>query len=329
MKNVRAAGNHRFMSRVAQLLILVGLWAASAAADPRRIPGTSVALELPDGFEPVQGRPGLVTSSAGDASIGVQEVPAPLAELRKSVFDAEDLAARHITVQSIEYLRLSGHDVVLAQVLRQKEGTEQWMLGIGDERRSVLIFASCKQNSPKQLIDKLRAVAVSVHWPAGDPSSPLEGLPFQIVESVHLKISARVASGGLVLTDPSGPDPVRPADPVLVIGSAPALTPLGSLEEGMLEDLARSLVSKSSSYSDVKNIQGVRVRQQGLPAYELTAEATGRPEDGRIPLRIYLLVVLKADSGRYCFALGRVGASGAERAFPQFREVTHTLRMGP
>jgi hypothetical protein len=318
------------MSRIgARLLILVGLWATMAAAEPRRIPGTSVALELPDGFEPVQGRPGLVTSSADDASIVVQEVRAPFAEVRAQVFDPEDLAARHITLQRLENVRLSGHDATLARVLRQKEGIEQWTLGIGDERRSVLIFASCKQNSPHVCFDKLRAVVVSVHWPAADPPSPVEGLPLQIVESSHLKISNRVASGGLVLTDPSGPNPVRPADPVLVIGSAPASTPQGSIQEGMLEDLAHSLVSASSNYSDVKNIRGLRVRQQGLPAYELTADATGRSENGRIPLRIYLLVVLKADSGRYCFALGMVGAAGAERALPEFREVTHSLRMEP
>jgi hypothetical protein len=193
---------------------------------------------------------------------------------------------------------------------------EKWILAFGTDTQSVIIVGTVPREQAEAFRAPLKQSLLSTRWDPTASVGLLDGLPFRVQETSTLKISARV-SNGVVLTKDGAKGPIPADEPLLVVSASVSTVNLSNLEK-----FSRDRLSQTQQIKQVQNIAGESVTVNGLPAYELTADAL----DGRAgaPIRVYQLIV--DDGGNYFIAQGFAGEGTATQFLPQFREVARSLR---
>jgi hypothetical protein len=165
----------------------------------------------------------------------------------------------------------------------------------------------------------LKQSLLSTRWDPAAPVGMLDGLLFRLQETSTLKISNRV-SNGVVLTKDGVQGPIAADQPLLVVSAS-----LSTVNLSNLERFSRERLSQTQQIKQVQNVTGESVTVNGLPAYELTADAL----DGRAgaPIRVYQLIV--DDGGNYFIVQGFVGQATATSFLTQFRDVARSVRKAP
>lgn len=309
---------NRCHSRLARywLASFTVLLVAASAGGAERVPGTKVTLEPPPGFSRAEQFPGFQKAEVG-SSVMVNELSGPVSQLRAGLTE-EGLASRGMMLLDSQKISLDGREALLLHVSQVAAGTqfEKWIVVFGDAAQSVMVVATFPQAVAGSMSEPMKQSVLSARWNPGAQVSGFEGLPFQLKENSVLKIANRI-SNTVILTRDGVRGPVSPEDPLLVVGAS-----VSEIDLSDIEGFSRQRIAQTAGIDRLANIEGKTTTVDGLPVYELNAEA--RDVKSGTPIRIYQLVV--ADQRRYFLVQGLVGASAAAGFLPQFREIAHSLR---
>lgn len=288
---------------------------ASLAAEPERIPGTRVSIEVPDGFIPATGFQGFMHPDRG-ASITVSEVPQPFDMYRQN-FSREAIEDRGMSVREHGRLTVDSFDGILVRGIDATGETayEAWLLVFGDLRRSVMIIASYPERQAAGFRVEARDALLSVQWEPAMDLDPMEGLDFEIEASRRLRISGKFPDT-LILTE-EGRGRTSVDAPFLVVSSRP-----GRFDFGNLEEFSRQQLDQIDIIEQPTVVEGKLKSVAGMAGYEITAEAT--ESRSGTPLGVYQLVL--GEKGAVFIVQGFVGADRAPEFLPEFRAVAESLR---
>jgi hypothetical protein len=140
-----------------------------------------------------------------------------------------------------------------------------------------------------------------------------------VEESATLKIEHRLATV-LIFRRAGLSGPRSPGEPVFAVACF-----AGGLDESRLEASAKQAATQIKGIADVHKIDGSPVRVDGLPAFELTADA--HRSDSPDPVRLYALLVADGTAQRTYFAFGYVPAADAQKTMEDFKAVAHSLKV--
>lgn len=300
-------------------LIMCAIFVASishgSALGAERVAGTRVSLEPPEGF--AADTQFLGFRNAKNATIMVTEVPGPIERLRSGMTKS-GLAGRGMTLIETTDVKVGDQDAQLLLVSQSAGGVvfEKWIVVFGTATNSVFIVATYPGSEAKLLREPMKKAVLSARWNLEAEVDRFEGLPFHVTESAGLRIANRV-SNLVMLTEGGVEGAVAPDDPLLVVAA--------SISEVDLEDLkafCETRLNEVEQISGLRNVTGGATKVDGLPAYEITADAAD--SKSATPVRVYQLVV--ADGRAYFLAQGLVGVKRAVEFLPQFREVATSIR---
>lgn len=281
------------------------------------IPGTSISLLIPDGFVLADLFPGIIREEEL-TSIVVTEMPSSVTEV-KSALTSEQMATRGMTLIQSDEVQVDGTDATFLHVSQVLEGTtfRKWMVVFGDETSTLMLVATTPQALEAKHGDALQNSLLTARWDPDRVADFFEGLDFTIEESEELEITDRV-SNMLLLTKPGAVGPVPPSDPLFVVGSSHSEVPIADIEA-----FARQRVVLTDEIEEIENISGNAIKVDGLPAYEIVADA--RDLETGTPLMVYQTVVLEGE--RYYIMQGLVGTEQADKYLPVFREIVESFRQ--
>ncbi|HET9225790.1 MAG TPA: hypothetical protein VFR31_03935 [Thermoanaerobaculia bacterium] len=280
-----------------------------------RVPGTNVNLQPPAGFAPADNFPGF-QSAGQQASIMVNQLPAPVAEVMKGM-NKESLAARGMTLISSSTEKVNGQDALLLHLAQAAGGVEylKWMLLTGDPQTTYLIVGTFPKSAGEEVGAAIRAALLTTRVEIRGPDNPFEGLLFRITPTPALKISSRV-SNMLVLTETGMAGTVAPGAPIYIVGSS--IGPPGSTD---LKAFSEARAGQTEQITDLKNVNGREITLGGLAAWELVADATGVKSG--IPVRLYQ--VIAPDGDGYFIIQAFISIERADAMLPEFRRVTESF----
>lgn len=290
---------------------------ASLAGDAVRIPGTKVRLQPPPGFTLAGNFTGFESAALPTSSILVTRLPAPAADLMKTVTRAESWASRGITLVSAHPETIDGREGVLLELAQEAGGVEfrKWSLVTGDAAETVMVTGTFPKSAGPEVGAALRSAVLSVTLNAEGSDDPFEGLPFRVSPPPRLKHAGRLSN--MLMFNESGklPDPGRP---FYFVG--PSTSP-AAIED--LRAFAEEWARQSAELKNLRNLSGREITVDGLPAYELLLD--GDDEKSGKAERIYQVIV-PVKGGFFYFIQGRADPESAAELLPEFRALTASFR---
>jgi len=298
------------------MFLALALGASALGAAPTRVPGTRVNLDPPPGFVPAQRFPGFENEGRG-ASIMVTELPGSSAQMQKGM-TRELLLSRGMTLIRTQTVKMGGRNALLVHTSQNAGGTEflKWMLVAGDAKQTVMIVGTFPKAASELSLPLKRAI-LSASWAGAMPKAkPYEGLTYRADPTPALKLAGRVGNA-LVFTESGAMDAGGPDQAVLVIGSS-----FSDASVSDVEAFAKERATQSTQVGPLRHVEGRALTVDGLPGYELVAEANDA-KTGR-EMRMYQLVLV--DKTTYYLAQGFVSAERGPAVLAQFRQVTRSFR---
>lgn len=302
------------MPLVFGLQVLVAL-ASPLAAEVTRISGTRVSLEPPSDFVAAPRFPGFMKAEAG-SSIMVTELSAPVAQVTENM-TREGLASRGMVLVTSSKARIANRDALLLHATQEVQGatSEKWMVIFGNAAQTVMIVGTYPRPLAATMSEPIRQAMLSARWNPDQEVDLFEGLPFRVAETESLKFAKRI-SNMILLTHDGAPAAVSPDSPFAVVGTSISDTDLGDLA-----GVARHRLEQTAQITGLANLQGKATRIDGLPAYEITADA----QDSGSGARLVVYQALIAEGRQYFIVQAMVGSAGAHRFLPQFQEIAASL----
>jgi hypothetical protein len=300
---------------VAWTLLACAAMASTTQAVPAHVMGTDVTLDPPPGFVPAQRFPGFELDPRS-ASIIVTELAGPAAQMQKGM-TKEMLAGRGMTLIRSQTVRVRGQSALLVHVSQSAAGAEflKWMLVAGDAKQTVMIVGTFPKAATDLTLPIKRAI-LSASWGGTVKAAPYEGLAFHADPTPALKLAGRVGNA-LVFSESGSMTHGDPSQAILVMGSSVSDVSIPNVER-----FARDRASRSTQVGPLRNVVGRALTRDGLPGYELVAQAndarTGRE------VRMYQLVLV--DQRTYYLAQGFVSADRARLILDQFRQITGSFQ---
>ncbi len=299
----------------APMFLALAAMAAAAIAAPVHVPGTDVSLEPPPGFVASQRFPGFEHDAKG-ASIAVTELPGPAAKMQQGM-TRDMLATRGMTLLRSQPVKTGGKDALLIEVSQSANGTSylKWMLVGGDEQKTVMIVGTFPKAAASLTLPIKRAV-LSASWGGEVKALPYDGLSFHVEPTLALRLAGRVGNV-LVFSESGSMGKGDAGQAVLVVGSSFSGASISNVEQ-----FAKDHASKSTQVSALRNIKGRALSLDGLPGYELVAEA----DDLKTMREVRMYQLILVDHTTYYLAQGLVSAGRGPAIMDRFREVTRSFR---
>lgn len=312
---LNAFGFNRFFWLLSAVLMLATVPQAMAVG-AERVPGTKVTLAPPAGFTPSEQFPGFQKTDAA-SSIMVTEMTAPAPQVRAAM-TAEGLATRGMTLLASMPGTVSNLDATLLHVTQAASGTifEKWMLVFGDQANTIMVVATYPQALSASLGEAMKQSVLSTRWDPAQQVGLFDGLKFRIAETGTLKFARRV-SNMIMLTKDGDQGPVTAGEPFAVVGASISQIDVAA----DLSGFSRQRLGQTAEIADLGNLVGRTTTVDGLPAYELTAEAKDLKTG--TPLNIYQLVA--AEGSSYFLVQGLVGQAQGQTFLPEFRQLAESL----
>jgi len=203
------------MKALALVLTCAAFAGVALAADPVRMPGTTVSLVPPEGFTPSTRFPGFQNEKR-HASIMVTEIDGPVDSAKKGM-TKEGLAPGGMTLLFSTTQKVNGAEGLLVHVSQVAAGVPflKWMLVVGDPAKTRLIVGTFPESDAKELGPAIQAAVLGATWTGAAPKDLLEGLPFRITPGSQLKLTNRVGNS-LMFTE-SGEIPTKGPEEALYV----------------------------------------------------------------------------------------------------------------
>lgn len=334
------------------LLLCLGMGLANAEEPARTIyndkdytsfADQSIAVVVPDGFEPVKeaGSFSFLLDPAKHpdvyhallpmsdetkaqlkekaARIVASNIPGPYAEVIK-VFTAEELAARHMDLVSKDSVTVDGRPGLLLKVavLAGDTTMSQWTLVSGDYKESFTVSAVFPADA-ETLSAPLRNAVLSARWKKGaEAADPFKNLTFSVQPGTKLRHADFKDAEDLVIFTSDGLFPLSgPGEPLFVAGYEMNQEKIKGDKDFALQKL------KSVPHCvDVKPGDLTPITLDGLKGFEATADA--KDETSGNPVKVYQALLFS--SGYHIFLLGVVDAPRAGDYLPEFKNAAHTFK---
>lgn len=270
----------------------------------------------PAGFAAAAEFPGFQSPEA-EASIMVTELPVPASQMKRGMTKTT-LASRGMTLLHSSTQTTSSGSALLLNVAQSAAGREflKWMLVGGDSNVTIMIVATYPKGADAQLGPAMRASVLSASWTGNARPDPFDGLLFRVEPSATLKLGGRV-SNMLMLTESGGTTAKSPDEAVYIVGNS-----IGQGQIGDLPAFSERRLKQTKRMSGFRNLAGTPVTVDGLPGYELLADATDATTGQT--MKLYLAIV--PDGGGYYIMQGYVPLGRAQEMVPEFRRITATFR---
>ena len=296
-------------------LPLLVLLAATAAAQPTRVPGSRAVLTPPPGYAAADAFAGFQNDDLGAFLMVTEMADAPLDEMIAGM-TPQALAGQGVRMDASEDVVVNGVASRLVRGTQSANGETytKWILVTGDDAGLFLVTGiiprELSRDDGPALVDAMR----SLTWGDDAPTNLFEGLGFTLDVPADLPDHRRLGAS-LLLADGIGPD--RGGAPVFIAA-------LGSESlEGSLASVTEARLRQTATLEGLGPVQGRPLEVDGRRGYEVVAQ--GR--DGSGPVTAYLVLV-PADVGYVVFQ-GIVGADRADEWVPRFRDVTRSVRWAP
>jgi len=294
-----------FFARLAEPV--TGMWSA---------PGSPLRLRKPPGFEPSDAFPGLY-QPGGAASIMVQVIPAPYAELIGG-FTGDALIGRGLQLASSEEREVAGRGATLLRIGQRAEGREfaKWILMVDLEGTTVIATATWPADGDAELDGQLRDTLLAAKL-ADDPTRA-QGAGFRLGATPLLKEAP--AWGGMSIYTPDG----------LFVPGKPgaALFLAGHGLRNLADDAARRAFATDHIGQVDQALAGLSITAQrpvaiaGLPGWE--TQAVGRERKGGEAKALWEILLF--DEGRYVVLTGSSSEADAPTYVPAFQALAEGLR---
>ncbi len=301
-------------SWLAALALLVAALPASATGEPVWIPGTKVALTVPEGFTLAERFPGLAREDAS-ASVMVNELPGPYAGIVAGFTDSA-LAGQGMTVRERQAVEIDGRAAMLLHVEQAAAGTTflKWLGVFGDDEGTVLVTATVPESGAETLGETLRGVVLGARWDRDREADPYAALGYRLGDTAGLEL-AHETTTGLVLLPPGVEIGVPGEHVMLVFGRS-----FREVEIDDVADFARRRLGRVEQLSDLSGLEGQAVTYGGLHGWELV----GSGLDGDRPVAVYQALLL--DGSDYVLLVGTAPPAERGAAFTTFRRVAASVR---
>jgi hypothetical protein len=303
-------------------LALLASGSLVAIALPRtsaKVPGTSVSITPPEGFQPSQLFAGFEQQNTG-ASIMVTELPIPKESISRvygqltSNYTLKSKGIRLIESKDITLAERRGKLLLVSQVDRGLSFLK-WVAVVSNGDRILMVTAPFPESRSTALREPLRQAIMTVSWKASSPDWLLEGLPFSFQTYGDLKVSGRI-SNTVILTKNGAKSPVPPSDPLLVLGSA--------YSQVQIEDIrkfSRIRLKQTPEVKDLMEASSQPITIAGQKAFELVAR--GYDLRTNKPLTVYQVII--ATDKTYYILQGMVPSTSAQDYLPIFRSVARSV----
>jgi hypothetical protein len=301
------------------LIAVVPLQAIAAPRSPARVPGTSVSITPPEGFQPSKLFSGFEQQNSG-ASIVVIEMPVPKEAIPKTLA----LLSSPETFKSKGMRVIESKDITIAQrpgklllVSQPAQGIPflKWIVVMSEGDSILIVTAPFPESSSTALREPLRQAITTLSWTTSKPDRLLEGLPFSFQTYGDLKVSGRL-SNAIMLTRNGSKPPIPPSEPLLVLGSAYSQTRIGDIDK-----FSRTRLQQTPSVRDLVETSGQSTIISGQKAFELIAQ--GLDPQTKQPLTVYQVII--ATDQTYYILQGMVPSARAKDYLPIFRSVAKSV----
>lgn len=293
-----------------------------------KIPGTTVQISPPEGFQPSKQFSGFEQRNAG-ASILAIEIPVPENEIQdflpklssKELLKSQGI--RLIESKDIAIGRIPGKLLLVSQSARGIAFLK-WIVLAATGDRGLVVTATFPESEAGRLKALLRQAVVSLSW-APKPGNQLlkhqllEGLPFTFQTAGDLQVSSRLSSN-VSLTKNGMQPPAAASQPLLILGAAHS--------DAYIKDIAKFSRMRLQQTPQVKNLtetSGQLKTLAGYSAFELLAK--GLDQKTAMPLTVYQ-VIIKTNQTYYILQ-GFVPDSNAQTYLPVFRTIAESFRPNP
>ncbi|MET0091349.1 MAG: hypothetical protein ABW068_15250 [Candidatus Thiodiazotropha sp.] len=282
----------RSIVKVSMLLVLM---TGGVSLALERIPGTRIALDPPEGFEPSTRFLGYA-HGVSSSSIMASELPVAFTKMVDG-FTKEALATRGMTLIDRHDTQIGDRPAALYHVSQEASGTlfYKWLLLFGDEQVTEMVTAVFPQRSAEQWSEPLKQTLLNIQWQKDAKPDAFEGLGYRIQEQGDLKIASKI--GTTLLLTRNGVIPREPNDdPYLTI--APSFTQNWQIPDDIRAYTKARLFLMGNLCSDPQITREERVRHDGLPGYQLEAVCAD-PRSGEA-LALWHTMIF-SDEGYYLF----------------------------
>jgi hypothetical protein len=287
---------------------------------PRRgISGTSITLQVPAGFVPFDdGRyTGFHGTATGARLVGT-EMPVPVREIWERM--PREMAQAESRLAELDTVTVAGREALLARVTTEgAPAVEAWTMVFGHDFMAVTVMAMYRADDAPVLRDAIRRSLLSVQWDSARAGDMFADMGFRLDGTDELRATGRLgvtagfAEGGL------GP-PAAQGYARLVVTSVPRIG-----RDMALETLARDFLNREDQLKEVVVRSSTRVDVDGVPGWEVVAEAV----EVNSGARMLVYRVLLRDRTQYRIIHAEVGADRADHFLPQFRQIVHSYRRTP
>jgi hypothetical protein len=313
------------------ILALVALAPLDAIAKPlplTKVPGTTVELAPPEGFQLSKFFPGFEQQQTG-ATILVTEMPIPKAENAiAQLSSAQALKTRGMDLIESKDMTIDGRPAKLLLVSQFAQGIQflKWIavMGVGD--RALLATASFPEAQAAKLKEPLRQAILQLRWTTSAAVQTFEGLTFDFKPVGDLEVSGRILNA-VILTRKGAKMPLPATEPIMVLGSALTIlgSGLGRVTKQDLSAFSRLRLRQTTEIAGFVETSGNAKTLAGQPAFELVA--TGYDRKTRIPLTVYQTIIVTDET--YYILQGIVSTSNAKKYLPMFRAVANSFNLKP
>ena len=199
--------------------LIVGATTPALAQNAQPVPGTSVSLVAPQGFEQASGFAGLMNKQS-QASVLVVEMPAEAHAQVATLFSSLDVAKTNFARQNVEVQKIEQVDTAAGQVPlvsgKQTVGAarlDKWV-SLFKGAKTVMITVQAPESAKLQS-DEVRKVMASVSL-GREPTiqEKLSSLPFAIQAAEPFRVVDTIGGAGVLMTvgdkntDPTASQPV-------------------------------------------------------------------------------------------------------------------------
>ena len=295
--------------------------AQETVAETVFVPGKTVGLTPPDGFELTDKFSGFVHKASGSSFLLVELEAGAFDELKKGMTQ-ERLAGQGITVASSDPISIAGFDGIIIKGTQKANDLEikKWILLLGTKDVSVLLTAQDLSGDTLEHEAVMAAFNSIVLRAPASIEEQISKLPFTIGDLGEFRVIRTMAGSGALLT--RGPKDVvaDQSQPVVVI-LRPVTQPFPT--SVFPADLAEQLLRTVRSIEITGVNDTVEATVAGAEGYETTANAL----DSQLKSQLVVAQWLKLDSGQQMRVLAIMPEEGHEADIEALRTIVSELRL--
>lgn len=317
--------NTAFVAAVTVILALFVLtvqgWADQATGEVTFIPGKTLGMKPPAGFELSKKFSGFIDPASGSSLLLVELPAQAYTELAAGMTPAA-LAGKGITVSTSEPVKISGADGLIVKGTQTAQGKQinKWILVLGAPEATIILTAQDLSGSALDDAGVMAAFESIRFREAPSVEEQLTKLPFALGDLGSFRVVRTIAGTGVLLT--KGPkDVVNDSSQPMVVILRPLSQPFPAsvFPADLSERLLRAV--KAIQISTIEKTTEFTVA--GAPGYETMASAIDRGANTQVVVGQWL----RLESGQQLRILAIMPEQGSDANLVELRKLVTELQM--